>query len=344
LQIDFVGKAQQANTISTAQEKGNATLFASMLSSVLNESVRTVGDFSDESDGRAGLDGSGSFLGQESFLASSQVMEGGNGNMLALMLMGLLLNDTGMGSELIAALLGAGKQKSLQNPFYGAEEPTLNADGESDEIGSFVQADGLVAYADRYRDAASPVPADAWIAVNPLMVSHVDERAPQTYRDVISQFAVETSERYRVNKRGVGDTYCNIFSWDVTRAMSAEIPHYVNPATGEPAAEGEDGAVEMDANATNDWLNTTGKQYGWVEVSAEQAQGYANAGMPAVTSWKNPGGHGHMQVVSPSEDGTYDAGRGVAIAQAGRHLYNYDYITSVYGQGTLGEVQYFAHI
>ncbi|MPN42387.1 hypothetical protein SDC9_189944 [bioreactor metagenome] len=65
--------------------------------------------------------------------------------------------------------------------------------------------------------------------------------------------------------------------------------------------------------------------------------------MPAVTSWKNPGGHGHMQVVSPSENGTYDPERGAAIAQAGRHLYDYNYITAVYGQGTLGKVQYFAH-
>ena len=262
MQVDFVGNAQQANTTGTVQETGNGTLFASMLSTVLNESVRTIGDFSDESDGKGDPRGTGSFLGQESFLTGTQSMEDGQGNLLAMMLMGLLLGETGIWGEMIAALLGGGKQESLYNPYYKLEGSALNADGELSEKERSIQSDRLAVYTGLYNSTASSIPADSWIAVNPLLVSHLDERDPKTYRDVISQFSVETSERYRVNKQGVGDTYCNIFSWDVTRAMNAEIPHYVNTATGEPAVAGEDGAVEMDANATNDWLNTYGKQYG----------------------------------------------------------------------------------
>ncbi len=350
MQIDSVGNAgvqAQENILSITQDNGNATLFTSLLSSALNESAYSIGDFYETDDDTAGLLESGVFFSQESLLSGligSEDTENGLENMLALMLAGVLLSGSGIGIEMITALLGADGQSSLYDPYFEADGEDQNTDGGSLEEGTSLQTSGLLAYADQNGGTLSPIPADAWIAVNPLTVNHVDERDPEKYKAVIGQFEVETNERYRVNKLGTGDTYCNIFAWDVTRAMGAEIPHYVNAATGEPAAAGEDGAAELDANATNDWLNTYGKQYGWTEVSAEQAQEYANAGMPAVTSWKNPGGHGHMQVVSPSEDGSYDAARGVAIAQAGRNLYDYGYITSVYGQSTLGNVQYFAHI
>ena len=160
---------------------------------------------------------------------------------------------------------------------------------------------------------------------------------------VINQFDVENNPRYAVNQKGTGDTYCNIFVWDVTSAMGAEIPHRIDRDTGAPAASGGDNIQSINANRMTDWLNTYGPQYGWYEVSAEQAQALANRGSPAVAVWKNKGGgHGHVQVVSPSEDGAYDPSRGVAIAQAGRLLRNYTYITNIYSS-RLKDVQYFAH-
>lgn len=188
------------------------------------------------------------------------------------------------------------------------------------------------------------IPSDASLPSNPPITNSAGERNPSLYRAIINQFDVENNIRYQNNKNGVDDTYCNIFAWDVTRAMGAEIPHYVDAATGIPAIAGNSNAVEMNANQVNDWLNTNGTSYGWVKATPEQAQEYANMGMPAVTSWKNPSGHGHLQVVSPSTDGQYDATRGVAIAQAGSQLVNYGYASSVYSADTLSQIEYFVHI
>ncbi|MEA5058858.1 MAG: hypothetical protein VB049_02300 [Candidatus Pelethousia sp.] len=175
------------------------------------------------------------------------------------------------------------------------------------------------------------------------LMSAAGNRNAALYRSVIDQFNVENNPRYAVNQKGTGDTYCNIFLWDVTSAMGAEIPHYTDKDTGAPTTSGAGNVVSMNANRTCDWLNTRGTQYGWHEVTAEQAQALANHGYPAVAVWKNQaGGHGHVQVVSPSEDGAYDPDRGVAIAQAGRLLRNYTYIRNIYSS-RMKEVQYFAH-
>ncbi len=181
--------------------------------------------------------------------------------------------------------------------------------------------------------------------VTPEVVSTAGNRSAALYRAVIDQFDVEDNPRYAINQKGQGDTYCNIFMWDVTSAMGAEIPYHTDKATGAPLSSGQAAnAVSMSANRMSDWLNTYGAQYGWYEVTAEQAQALANRGCPAVTIWKNPtGGHGHAQVVSPSEDGLYDPSRGVAIAQAGKSLHNYTYIRNLYTT-RMAEVQYFAHL
>ena len=185
------------------------------------------------------------------------------------------------------------------------------------------------------------IPTEAWKPCSPSLTSSVGMRSAQLYRDVISQFRVETSERYRPRD---GNTYCNIFVWDVTAAMGAEIPHFVDYGTGAPRTYPDvSGAMELDANGTLDWLVKTGPQYGWREVTAQEAQAWANSGRPAVTAWKNVGGIGHVQVVSPSNNGAYDPVRGVAVAQAGASLYDYAYISSTYSASRLGGVQYFIH-
>jgi len=187
-------------------------------------------------------------------------------------------------------------------------------------------------------------PYDASKAVTPSISSSPGGRSPGLYRNVINQFNVENNPRYMVNKNGNNDTYCNIFLWDVTRAMQAEIPHYVDPQTLEARVYPDtSGARELNANGIYDWLSKKGSEYGWVPVNAEQAQLYANRGMPVVTAWKNEaGGHGHVQVVCPSEDGQYNASRGVTVAQAGRRLTNYTPITSIYNE-RLKDVVYYAH-
>ncbi len=186
-------------------------------------------------------------------------------------------------------------------------------------------------------------PFSAGKAVNPLVTSVSSDRSAEQYQKVIEQFSVSSNPRYMVNKKGTGDTYCNIFLWDVTRAMGAEIPHYVDAKTQKARSYPDiSGAKELNANGIYDWLATNGASYGWTRVTAEQAQALANEGRPAVTVWKNTSGHGHVQVVCPSKDGTYDAKKGVTIAQAGRNLFSYGYITDVYNK-SLGEVVYYAH-
>ena len=174
------------------------------------------------------------------------------------------------------------------------------------------------------------------------ITSSTDNRSPELYRAVLDSLDVEDNPRYAVNKT-TGSTYCNVYMLDATEAMGAAIPRYTDKDTGVPSNSSNDNAIAMNANRISDWLNKYGEQYGWYEVTAEQAQALANRGSPAVTTWRNnSGGHGHVQVVSPSESGTYDPEKGVAIAQAGTRLRNYTYITNIYSS-RMKEVQYFAH-
>ncbi|MDR3278626.1 MAG: hypothetical protein LBT12_07615, partial [Oscillospiraceae bacterium] len=121
----------------------------------------------------------------------------------------------------------------------------------------------------------------------------------------------------------------------------AEIPHYVDSQTGAPRTYPDiQGATEQGAIAMERWLETDGASYGWKEVNAETAQAFANAGYPAVTTSKAAG---HVQMVVPSESGGYDEIRGVAVAQAGARVYNYTYLSNIYGAEGRKSVRYFVH-
>jgi hypothetical protein len=148
----------------------------------------------------------------------------------------------------------------------------------------------------------------------PLTNSAAAGRDPNTYAQVINQFGVGENPRYA---RRNGNTYCNIFAWDVTRAMGAELPHW-RRHDGTPAQPFERGAYEMNANGTARWLEQHGDRYGWRRVSAEEAQSHANRGAPAVAIRENPGGIGHVAVVRPGEM----TDRGPCIAQAGGRNFN----------------------
>ncbi len=219
---------------------------------------------------------------------------------------------------------------SLGEAFAGKSVPCTGVASEQVPAGAALEGTGNV--------TASP-----WKPTDPAITSNANNRSAQLYSAVIAQFDVETNPRYAVNQKGTGDTYCNIFVWDVTSAMGAEIPHYYNAKTGEPMAYGENGANQMTANRIYSWLHNYGEQYGWYEVSAEQAQQLANEGHPVVTALCRSGSHGHVQVVCPSENGDYNEQKGVTIAQAGSNLRSYTYISSIYGEASLSKVSYFAH-
>lgn len=187
------------------------------------------------------------------------------------------------------------------------------------------------------------LPAAAWLPASFRTAGKVNNRSANNLRQVIGQFDVESAERYRPYKNG--NTYCNIFVWDVTSALGCEIPHYVDRDTGAPRVYPDTkGAYELDANGTHDWLAKHGANYGWYEVSAEDAQRYANAGYPAVTAWKNSsGGAGHVQVVCPAKDNGYDARRGVTVAQAGSKNYAYAHLNATMSKDKIPNVRYYIH-
>ena len=247
-------------------------------------------------------------------------------------------------SLLLLSLLGGSGLDMMMTSLGSAMSGQSSADGYP-VTGSFgASAYNTTAKAYGTKDLSDLItPVRASKPVTPAITSNPSNRSAALYTSVIAQFSVETNPRYAVNKKGHGDTYCNIFMWDVTSAMGAEIPHYIDPNTGAPMTYPDvKGGRELSANGIYNWLFNHGSQYGWYQVSAEEAQALANRGQPVVTALKNNSGHGHVQVVCPSEDGTYDPARGVTIAQAGRRLTSYKPITSIYN-ASLPKVVYFAH-
>ncbi|HYF94408.1 MAG TPA: hypothetical protein VD969_19490 [Symbiobacteriaceae bacterium] len=205
----------------------------------------------------------------------------------------------------------------------------------------YVAGEETVYIGNRQPDLPSdPVGADVapWIPVNAPIRSTDSARSPARLQLIIRQFRVAQNYRYQRNRQGQDETYCNIFLWDVTRAMNAEIPHWVT-ADGEPAGPGQAGARELDANAVVLWLRQYGPAHGWHRGSYGAAMAGANAGRPAVMVWHNPGGIGHVAVVRP---GTGHAKKGIPIAQAG--LTNFDDGFESDGFGAhMAEAEFYIH-
>jgi len=180
------------------------------------------------------------------------------------------------------------------------------------------------------RAAPGTTDTRAWIPVDAPVKGDPSARSADAYNSVIDQFSVGNNPRYTPRD---GNTYCNIFAWDVTKAMGAEIPHWVDGA-GNPTGVGQ--GRELDANGGHRWLEQHGPAHGWREVSAQEAQAMANQGHPTVASWNNPGGIGHIAVVRPGEDN----GRGPAIAQAGARNFNDGHVKDSFGNAP---VKYFVN-
>jgi hypothetical protein len=174
-----------------------------------------------------------------------------------------------------------------------------------------------------------------WLPADAPLKSAPGERNPDLYSAVIDQFAVEKNPRYRRDQQGKGETYCNIFIWDVTRAMGAEIPHWVGQENNSSVL-GK--GIELDANGVIRWLQVQGE---WQEVGPERAQDLANQGFPVVAAWLNPGGIGHIAVVRP---GVYSSVQGPTIAQSGGTNFNHGTVAQGFQSIPAGqEVVYYHH-
>lgn len=162
------------------------------------------------------------------------------------------------------------------------------------------------------RIAHANIPADAYRPIPDHVLLHAhDEDTPRTaegYAEALDQFDVGRHRRYQ--PRG-GRTFCNIYVWDATRALGAEIPHWVDIATMEPAQMGANGAGETQANALI--LMLRARRWGWRPAGGGvAAQDAANAGTPTLVGWHNLRGIGHVAMLRPRTSGPQ------CVAQAGK--------------------------
>jgi hypothetical protein len=177
------------------------------------------------------------------------------------------------------------------------------------------------------------------------------------YSKVINQFRIRRVGNKAVGK--VGDeapeppryrtdesTYCNIFVWDVTRAMGAEIPHWVirGDPNGTSAVDSKgkftvrseecyeirvDKYVDEKGRSVPgiiDWLKEHGETNGWKRTEdARMVQQMANGGHPSIAIWENPDKQksGHVAIVRPGSIGFPE---GPAIAQAGYLVVNAEHL------------------
>jgi hypothetical protein len=86
-------------------------------------------------------------------------------------------------------------------------------------------------------------------------------RSPEKLLAIAAQFDVEVNPRY---ERTVSSTFCNIYAWDVTRAMGAELPHWIHD-NGDIGTLGHD--RETTCNSLIAWLENHGPRHGWTEVA-----------------------------------------------------------------------------
>ena len=114
---------------------------------------------------------------------------------------------------------------------------------------------------------------DTWKAVNAPLQSRAGRRSASVYRNLIDQFAVTNNRRYVPD--AAGKTRMHVFIWDVTRAMSCEVPHFL-------------GGREMTAGQTVDWVRFTGPTQGWRPANAGLAAAAADRGEAALALPKDP--------------------------------------------------------
>jgi len=114
----------------------------------------------------------------------------------------------------------------------------------------------------------------------------------------------------RINQQGHGETYCNVYVWDATRALECEIPHWCGN-NGEALGVGK--GHELNAAGVIGWLEVFGSDHGWRRVELASARERANNGFPVVATWRNPSDSkpSHVAMMLPDADGQ------CRIAQAG---------------------------
>jgi hypothetical protein len=112
----------------------------------------------------------------------------------------------------------------------------------------------------------------------PPVTGTTANRSQALYDRVIDQLAVENNPRYLPAN---GSTYCNIFVWDVTRAMNCAIPPWIL-ADGTIAEPGQAEAFQIDIDEGACWMVNYGvPTHGWQLADMATAQTLANRSWPS---------------------------------------------------------------
>ena len=167
---------------------------------------------------------------------------------------------------------------------------------------------------------------------------NVGARSAQNYNKIIDQFNVAKNPRYKITN---GSTWCNIFAWDVMRAMNVPFSHWVAP-NGKPLTYNEakktKGAKEHGVTRHLEWIKKYGAKYGWRKVSASEAQKRANKGYPTLVMGSSGS---HIAVVRPETSKYKYTTNNPVISQAG--AYNVNYGKAGYYFGTTKNLVYWTH-
>lgn len=150
-----------------------------------------------------------------------------------------------------------------------------------------------------------------------------DAMRAQLYRAnayaVVATLNVEKSGRYQPRN---GQTYCNVYAYDMVRALGAYLPRvwWYSGAEQQLRAGKHVGSdygktvYEMNADGLWQWLEGTGQEFGWAKLDdMPAAQSYANAGRVVVLAAKNSRGPGHISVVLPETEQAQASGEGAAM-------------------------------
>jgi len=319
-----------------------ASLFSqSMLSALTENTLATAGG----TDSSPPMDADMGLL-QSSLLAQAANGQASGKELMLYMMMSMMQEFQGSDLSPLISAMSAALPSLTTSDGTSTSAPGLT----SANSGSIVPGLSLTSASNRAARSVRPtsyasnsLPQQAWQPASSRYTSTVGRRSADSLSQVLSQFNVESAERYRPNRNG--KTYCNIFVWDATRALGCEIPHYVDKASGNPRAYPDvAGAYELDANGTCDWLAQRGTDFGWREVSAAAAQYYANTGYPTVSAWRNESGRaGHVAMVCPSQDGAYNPKRGVTVAQAGGNNFAYAHIDDTMSADKIAQTHYYVH-
>lgn len=168
----------------------------------------------------------------------------------------------------------------------------------------------------------------------PKITSMVGQRSATRTEQVTAQFKLESDTRYQP---GDGKTWCNIWAWDWSCAMGAEIPHWVD-AKDMPCKPFAPGGRELSANSLADWFTSAAaKALGWSERRATASVvAEVNAGNVAIAIVAIPGGHGHITPIVPDK-------LAIHVAHVGSNNRQRCTLAQAFGVALAAKVRFWVH-